>query len=448
MPVARAPGGPRPRGCCSWSAPRPRPPRRPRAGARRRRTGGGTASRVRRRASPRATPSGPSSRPSPSRPTCRPTPSPPAPPPARSTRSPPSASTSSWPTAPPSTGSSLRLEESDASGANVGADKAKVLACPATVPWGPGQNAAWRDRPVADCSLGSAEGVRAADGTWTFDLAAIGRLWADPFAPLPAYGVVLSVDPAASPSPVQVSWLNFETGKRRASNWRPRRPPPAPHADSGPFASDPAAADRRRPPPSRPSTPPPTAGPSPSTGGGAAAGPLDYPSRPGGRRGDAGRLRHRSHRSPAGVARRGDPGAAPDQPGPACSSARRAVDFWERVPAPTALLLPVALGLAFLVSVTLGPAGRPSPVFRREGGLSRALARRNPGAGRDAVPDRNSQGEFMTHRSAQVAVARGAAITLALLLAAACGQKAGVGTTARRRRRRRTRRGRRPGVPG
>src|SRR5256714_1240251 len=104
----------------------------------------------------------------------------------------------------------LRLKESDAHGANVGADKAKVLACPATGAWGAGQNGAWRDRPAADCSLGSAEGVRAADGTWTFDLAAIGRLWADPFAPLPANGVVLSVDTAeaaggqspASPSSV------------------------------------------------------------------------------------------------------------------------------------------------------------------------------------------------------------------------------------------------------
>jgi hypothetical protein len=80
----------------------------------------------------------------------------------------------------------LRLKESDASGANVGADKAKVLACPATSPWGPGQNANWQDRPVADCSVGSAEGARGEDGVWTFDLATIGRLWADPFAPLPA----------------------------------------------------------------------------------------------------------------------------------------------------------------------------------------------------------------------------------------------------------------------
>jgi hypothetical protein len=71
--------------------------------------------------------------------------------------------------------------------------------------------------------------------------------------------------------------------------------------------------------------------------------------------------------------------AAPELPGPALR-ARPAVGFWDHVPAPTTLLLPLALGLAVLVSVTLGPAGRPSPVFRREGGLSRALARRKPGA--------------------------------------------------------------------
>ncbi|MCI0397352.1 MAG: hypothetical protein L0322_20780, partial [Chloroflexi bacterium] len=39
-------------------------------------------------------------------------------------------------------------------------------------------------------------------------------------------------------------------------------------------------------------------------------------------------------------------------PGPA-PQARPAVDFWERVPAPTALLIPVAVGLAVLVGVTL-----------------------------------------------------------------------------------------------
>jgi len=56
-----------------------------------------------------------------------------------------------------------------------------------------------------------------------------------------------------------------------------------------------------------------------------------------------------------------------------------AVGFWEEIPTPIALLVPVAAGLVVLIGVVLGPVGRPSPVFRREGGLSRALARRAPG---------------------------------------------------------------------
>src|SRR5260221_514635 len=47
--------------------------------------------------------------------------------------------------------------------------------------------------------------------------------------------------------------------------------------------------------------------------------------------------------------------------------ARPAVDFWEHVPAFTALLVPVALGLAVLIGVVLGPTARPSAVFRPEG---------------------------------------------------------------------------------
>ena len=268
----------------------------------------------------------------------------------------------------------LRLKESDASGANVGADKAKVLACPATAPWGGGQNANWRDRPAADCNLGSAEGVRAADGTWTFDLAAIGRLWSDPFAPIPAYGVVLAVDPAGSPSSsVQVSWVNFETGgiavELAASS------PTGGIADGGAVATEPAVAG-----PAVAATGPSfenaTGIPVPSTGAGDAGSPA-YPS---GSTSDV--------PSTADVSASGAPPESPAEPtlnaapglaGPVVQ-ARPAVGFWDHVSASTTLLLPVALGLALLVSVTLGPAGRPSPVLRREGGLSRALARRNPGS--------------------------------------------------------------------
>ena len=266
----------------------------------------------------------------------------------------------------------LRLKESPANGANIGADKAKVLACPSTNPWGSGQNANWQDRPVADCGLGSAEGIRADDGTWTFDLSALGRLWADPYAPLPAYGVVLSIDPAASSSAAQVSWLNFETGGVAVE--LAASPATGGIADAGPVATEPAAGPVDA-----------ASGPGPA-GTGAfpsaeenATGFAAYPTGPGA---------YTPTPAVADVSAGGNtsespteaglgPPAAPDRAAPVLRS-RRAVDFWEHVPTPTVLLIPVALGLALLVSVTLGPAGRPSPVFRREGGLSRALARRKP----------------------------------------------------------------------
>jgi hypothetical protein len=59
-----------------------------------------------------------------------------------------------------------------------------------------------------------------------------------------------------------------------------------------------------------------------------------------------------------------------------------AVGLWEDIPAPTVLLVPLALALALLIALILGPAGRPLPFWPRAGGLSRALARRSGG---DAV---------------------------------------------------------------
>lgn len=277
-------------------------------------------------------------------------------------------------------GLTLRLKESPAGGANVGADKAKVIACPATAPWGSGQNAAWRDRPAADCTLGSAEGVRAADGTWTFDLSGIGRQWADPFAPLAAYGVVLTLDPAASPSGAQVSWVNDETGGIAVDLVAtPGRAGSA--AGDRPAAPAPVTAAAAPPPPS-PSFEPAAGAEAVRAGNdGLSADPLAYPyGRPASpAETPAGTELSQSDTGPA------PPGevtlAAPAGAGPA-PQARPAVDFWERIPAPTALLIPVAVGLAVLVGVTLGPGGRPAPVLSREGGLSRALARRSA-AGRD-----------------------------------------------------------------
>lgn len=273
-------------------------------------------------------------------------------------------------------GLTLRLKESDGSSANVGADRAKVIACPATAPWGPSQNAAWRDRPPADCKLGSAEGTRTDDGTWTFDLIALGRLWVDPFTPLAANGVVLSIDPASVPSGAQISWVNFESGGVAVDLVASPGVASAPTGGAATSGTATVATAAPEPGPApvsdfaRGTTALPAVAPGPaadpfasssSEAFGAATPAATDLSQPG-----------TVPESPAEVTV-----AAPAAtPGPT-SPARNAVDFWERLPAPTALLIPVAVGLAVLVGVALGPRGRPAPALRREGGLSRALARRN-----------------------------------------------------------------------
>ena len=279
-------------------------------------------------------------------------------------------------------GLTLRLEEATGGGANVGAEQARVLACPATMPWGPGQNGSWRDRPTADCGVASAEGVRAADGTWAFDLTSLGRLWGDPFAPLAANGVVLSVDPV-SPSPVQVSWLNVASGQI-AVELMATPGAPLPDDTGDPTAPHPLAAA----PPAPPSGGPYLDSPAdrrafPIDSGGVASDPAAFSS---------GQPAFAPATPPAtDSAESALPVGPPTEaalPAPPAEApvprAGAAVDFWERVPTPTALLVPVAIGLAVLMSVVLGPGGRPSPVFDREGGLSRALARRRPG-GEDGV---------------------------------------------------------------
>lgn len=272
-------------------------------------------------------------------------------------------------------GLTLRLKESAAGGANIGAEEAKVLACPAVIPWGPIQNGAWRDRPTADCTKGSAEGVRAADGTWVFDLTALGRRWGDPFAPLPANGVVLSVDPAASTTPVQVSWLNVDSGQIAVELAATPGLPPPDGADDG-TAPVPLAAAAPAPPSGPPYRESGVAPRSYTGGGGVTSDPPAFASgQPAFVPADA----PAAHTAESAAPAQPEP-TPPAPPAPApVPRTRSSVDFWERVPTPTVLLVPLALGLAVLVGVVLGPGGRPSPVFVREGGLSRALARRQPG---------------------------------------------------------------------
>lgn len=267
----------------------------------------------------------------------------------------------------------LRLKESPANGANVSSDTAKVAACPAIEPWGPSKNAAWQDRPEADCALAQADGVRADDGTWAFDLTAIAQLWTDPFAPVAQNGVVLAVDPAASPGATQVAWTDFDSGNvivELLATVTPELvlPPTEPVGGTGlPAVTEaPAAA----PPAELPLEAPVDGGfvfPDPPAFAGGAGSFLPP------RMSDIPVYGPAETETPAALA------ADPQSPPPPVFRARPAMGFWDGVPAPVALLAPVALGLALLVGLVLGPGGRPLPVWGRAGGLSRALARRSGG---------------------------------------------------------------------
>jgi hypothetical protein len=255
----------------------------------------------------------------------------------------------------------VHLKESQHQGANINADMAKVSACPATTPWGPDRNANWMDRPQADCELGKFEGQRAG-GEWVFDVTPLGMLWADPGSGTLPNGVVLLVEPV--PGTVQVAWTGLDAGGVTLEV--ATSPPPEQslseytYTETAPTTTTEAAPAF---------TPTETelsydAGPSSSatdtysssTSGLESAAPAESAEAP-----------------------------APAVPLPATASGGRSnlktrpVKVWGNLPPTSALLVPTVLTLALLLGWALGPSGRPLPAHGREGGLSRALARRRAG---------------------------------------------------------------------
>ncbi|MDQ3945827.1 MAG: hypothetical protein M3357_11880 [Actinomycetota bacterium] len=278
---------------------------------------------------------------------------------------------------------SLRLILKEAPSGNVNAQGAKVLACPATAPWGPAKNAAWRDRPEVDCSLAVVNGERAEDGTWTFDLTDLASQWTGSFAaaPLGQNGVVLGIDAVASPGPTQVAWSDIETGNVVVELAATPGIPAGFESSPSPGFAESGAPSTEAPSTEAASTEVTDAAPEflPAPGT-TFSDPLAFPT---------GQPTF-TNSTPVAT---GAPApeattalvATPAGPAPVTGTlqAQPAVGFWEDIPVSTVLLLPVALGLALLVGLTLGPGGRPLPTWPRAGGLSRALARRRPGG--DAV---------------------------------------------------------------
>lgn len=248
-------------------------------------------------------------------------------------------------------GSSVRafemvLRESAVPGANANAEAAQILACPVTeLFWADGAAAAWKDQPSYDCDLASAKGKRTEKGLWHFDLSEVASGWLAEGST--ASQSVVLVEDVAAPESFQVTFdgikdkgvgLALKAGEPPAL---PEGTPPAPGSESlGGGGGSPSSID---------------GGPS-LDGGGVDVAPLAADAPP------------VADRQPAA----GDQ-TTPSAVSPVASVA--AVPAWySGMPRAAFLLVPLALALAYLVMLSLGPAGRPAPATGRHG-VSRALDR-------------------------------------------------------------------------
>lgn len=230
----------------------------------------------------------------------------------------------------------LKVKEAPGSG-NQNAAGAKVAACPITSFWAGARNAAWADRPAFECAdPGAVLGQRGADGTWSFDLTALGQSYVDEF--LDQNGVALAPAVGAT-EPFQVTFLDIANGGVTVEY------------TATPAVLDTSTGDFVTPTVDTPVTDVPLGDPS-------FEAPLS---------GDALPL---AEQPPLVL-----PGAQPPVPvAPAAAPVAAVGDLG--IPKVALVLLPLALLVAAGLAYVLGPAGRPEPTGRRSGGVTRALAAR------------------------------------------------------------------------
>ena len=249
----------------------------------------------------------------------------------------------------------LTLKEAEGPGAQQG-EGAAIVACPVTAFFAPEENGALADAPEADCEAAQAEGTRADDGTWTFDLAPIADAWLDPFGTLNPNGIRLN---PGGETPFQVSLTGMED-----ATFDVAISPPQEESDpfdsvtttlAGGFGGSTSSGS--------------SSGSSGSSGSGIAVTPAPTPDVAVGE-GD----------TPVTTLAAGadeEAAAETDEPAPS-----RAGEVSGNLPFGVWLLLLGALGIALLAMWHLGPAGRvPHAKTQRSGGVSRALAARTPSTG-------------------------------------------------------------------
>ena len=264
----------------------------------------------------------------------------------------------------------LVLRENAEPGSNINHEDAAVLACPITDTfWSHGEGARWFTRPAYDCKAGQVAGARK-DGIWTFDLTSLAQAWLSTtstsapavvlvpgaeapqsfqlvFDGIPAKGIGLDVRTTA---PVK-NPTSLGGGTGMAS-------PPDPPRPEGMSLSGSAAPDAIEPLAGG-------AGPAPDLGVGSGAGSAPGISLP-----DiataAPRAADTSSMAPAVAA------PAPQTATEAVSTA--APPWYSGMPWPAYLLLPLALALAYVAMLALGPDAQPAAAGTRHG-VSRALER-------------------------------------------------------------------------
>jgi hypothetical protein len=220
------------------------------------------------------------------------------------------------------------IGESTAPGTQISPAAATVLACPIDEFWADGRAARWSARPAYDCGDPAVPGVRDDAGVWTFDLTELAARWAVP-GYMGSESVALVPDQAAGGS-FQVVFETTTIALRTATVPLPVVVAPTPSEEPEPIPDMSTVA------------------------------PI----------------------SDAGL---GVPVAGPVVVGAPTVTEPRAVvaPTITAVPAPMAwneglnwrsgLLVPLVLGLAYLLMLALGPDAQPAPATTRQGRIGRAL---------------------------------------------------------------------------
>ena len=265
-------------------------------------------------------------------------------------------------------GFELVLRESSSPGAALGSTVASVVACPVTeIFWADGAGAAWKNKPTYDCELAEAAGVRDEDGLWTFNLKKLAADWlSEDFFGSRSIVLVENVDPPFSFD------VSFEGPQTDGIGLDVRAKAPAKNGNGGNGGTGGGGGGG-------------TDGNGGSAGGNTGGGSLggsDGGGFSGGGNSGGGSL-DGSDSGSLGGTDSGSPEASGG--GEAAGGSENGTDtgmvpvaanvtWYSGLPKASLLMLPLILGLAYLMMLALGPNGRPSPTANRRG-VSRALDR-------------------------------------------------------------------------